>query len=540
MTSKDRLLAFIDRPLVRRFGEFFLAYVGFELLSFSGFLWPWLSTTMFFVTVAVAVALAVWRPGAAMLLLLAELFVGSQGGYLFAYGTPDSGLQISLRIGLFLAVMGVWTARQAVASVTRDAGKRAATFAWWRRLRDYGLLWPYIALLAVVVTGVVRGVVLGNGFVNVFFDGNAYAFLALLPPMVDAAGTSVFRRNLVPLFLAAFASSVLKALVILYLFSHRIYDVASVVYVWVRDTRVGEITVQIGDFHRVFFQAHVFAIMALFGAIMVVMYAPKLRASFDAKVAALFIAATFGMVVLGLSRSFLFGGFIGAFTLAVLLVRSRARAKMYGRLCTTGLLGLIAGIVLVIGTYSIPFPDRTRDVQFASFLSGRALSVAGEAAANSRWNLLPILNAAAMAHPWFGSGLGKTVTYITEDPRLLADLPTGEYTTFAFEWGYHDLWLKFGFAGLAVWAWFLWALLRPPWKRFAALSASGVLREPSNAPATREGVMLAGAICGVIALLATHMFSPYLNHPLGIGLLCIVAGMGMELGKNGNGKLLQG
>ena len=76
---------------------------------------------------------------------------------------------------------------------------------------------------------------------------------------------------------------------------------------------------------------------------------------------------------------------------------------------------------------------RPRRGERASFLGGRAFSFAGEAAANSRWNLLPILNAAGMEHPLLGSGLGRTVTYITEDPRLLVDNPTGEYTTFAFD-----------------------------------------------------------------------------------------------------------
>jgi hypothetical protein len=527
MTVRERIEQYIDRPSVRRYGAFLLAYAAFEILSFNGFLLPQLSTALFFGTILAAAILAAVRPGAAMLLLLAELFVGSQGGYLFAYGTQDSGLQISLRIGLFLAVVGVWFAKTAATLVTRDAERKKAAFAWWTSLRTSGLAWPYLAVLATVAIGAVRGTMLGNGFMNVFFDGNAYVFLALLPAMIAAVGRAEFRKNLVPLFLAAFTSSVLKALIVFYLFTHRIYDVARVVYIWVRDTRVGEITIQVGDFHRVFFQAHVFAIMAVFGAVLFVAMTPKWRASFSAKTALWFLSATFAMIVLGLSRSFLFGGFVGALALIVLLAYSRTEAKVYGRIVSTGLASLVLGIAIVIGTYSIPFPDKTRDVQFASFLGGRAFSFAGEAAANSRWNLLPILNAAGMEHPVLGSGLGRTVTYVTEDPRLLVDNPTGEYTTFAFEWGYHDLWVKFGFLGLAAWGWFLWVLLKPFWARFRALSRLGALRTPADGPATREAILVAGALCGVIALLATHLFSPYLNHPLGIGLLFLVAGYGV-------------
>jgi hypothetical protein len=270
--------------------------------------------------------------------------------------------------------------------------------------------------------------------------------------------------------------------------------------------------------------------MALFGAILFVAFTPRWRESFPAKSAIWFISATFAMVVLGLSRSFLFGGFVGAIALVALLARSRAQAKLYGRVVAIGLATFVLGIAIVLGTYSIPFPDKTRDVEFASFLGGRAFSFAGEAAANSRWNLLPILNEAGMEHPILGSGLGRTVTYVTEDPRLLVDNPTGEYTTFAFEWGYHDLWVKFGFLGLAVWVWFLLALLKPFWGRFRALSAAGALRAPSDAPMAREAVAVAGALCGVLALVATHVFSPYLNHPLGIGLVFVVAAYGVQLG----------
>ncbi len=95
-----------------------------------------------------------------------------------------------------------------------------------------------------------------------------------------------------------------------------------------------------------------------------------------------------------------------------------------------------------------------------------------------------------------GSGFGKRVTYISNDPRVLSFNPSGRFTTFSFEWGYGDLWLKMGIPGLLAYG----ALLVFLWRRI-----------PKNYhPA-------------FAALLIVHFFTPYLNHPLGLGVLIAVS-----------------
>jgi hypothetical protein len=113
------------------------------------------------------------------------------------------------------------------------------------------------------------------------------------------------------------------------------------------------------------------------------------------------------------------------------------------------------------------------------------------------------------------------VTYRTEDPRLLAEDPSGEYTTFAFEWGYHDLWVKFGVLGLLVYAWLIAVILTP---YFVSLKMWKGMGGANRA----DALVLIGVICGMVAMLATNVFSPYLNHPLGIGLLMTVAAIGYK------------
>jgi O-antigen ligase len=128
-----------------------------------------------------------------------------------------------------------------------------------------------------------------------------------------------------------------------------------------------------------------------------------------------------------------------------------------------------------------------------------------EAAVRSRWDLLPPLGKAIVKHPIIGSGFGTTVTYKSSDPRAVQLSPDGQFTTYAFEWGYLDILLKIGLAGLVVYLLLIVKIWRSGWR-------SG-----------RSGdFMPLGLLLGISALLATNFFSPYLNHPLGIGyiLLC--------------------
>jgi O-antigen ligase len=117
--------------------------------------------------------------------------------------------------------------------------------------------------------------------------------------------------------------------------------------------------------------------------------------------------------------------------------------------------------------------------------------------------------------PMLGSGFGATVTYKTEDPRILGSNPTGKYTTYAFEWGWLDIWLKLGLFGLLSYG----ALL-------AAVARAGFTAGPEG-----DDAMIGAAFAiGLAVISAVSFFSPYSNHPLGIGYL-IIAGIIIENGR---------
>lgn len=508
------------QPFTRVFTLSILFITLFEVLSFHAFVYPAFSDITFLIILGVTLALAAKDMGAALLVLLAELCIGSQGGYLVSYGLMG-GLNLSLRMGLFVVVLGVWLAQRIAAFL--DPRSRASALSELRQLPRHPLFWPTAALAAVFAMALTRGVLLGNGTANVFFDANGYLYLALLPVFVTVIVSHERRMAASAVVAASILTMTAKALFTEFVFSHRLFFIAKPLYVWIRDTRVGEITIMAGDFYRVFFQAHLFALFFLLIAALQLAYMPTWRGR-AAKVLLGLVVATGTALLLSLSRSFWFGGAAATLVVAAVLAAGRAGWAVWKRLLVVGVVGLAGGLSIILLTYVFPFPQKGSQVAFGELFGSRAFSFAGEAAANSRWQLLPELMAAGKEHPFLGSGFGKEVTYRTEDPRLLADNPTGEYTTFAFEWGYHDLWVKLGFVGLAAYAWFLWVIIAP-WVR-KVRAGMQVFKRPhaeSDPPGDMAPIVALGVTAGLAALLATNVFSPYLNHPLGFGILMLAA-----------------
>src|SRR3990172_9941899 len=80
-----------------------------ELFSFFGFLYPQAGTILFFLIVFATLVASFWRLEYGLLIILAELFIGSKG-YLFSLDIDGS--VVSIRIALFLIIMAVWLARK--------------------------------------------------------------------------------------------------------------------------------------------------------------------------------------------------------------------------------------------------------------------------------------------------------------------------------------------------------------------------------------------------------------------------------------------
>jgi hypothetical protein len=191
----------------------------------------------------------------------------------------------------------------------------------------------------------------------------------------------------------------------------------------------------------------------------------------------------------------------GAFVLAILVYRYSKRdlLKSIGRVA----FAFITAAVIIFAVVAFPYPKT--DIGSLQDLFASRGSVT-DAAAESRWNLLPVLMGKIGSSPILGSGFGATVTYQTKDPRILAQNPGGWYTTYAFEWGWLEHWIKFGILGIPVMLWLLMSVAWRTWKTEG------------------EWWIRAGFVSSLAALGILHVFTPYLNHPLGFGFLLAAEG----------------
>ncbi|MEI7512783.1 MAG: glycosyltransferase [Candidatus Uhrbacteria bacterium] len=332
---------------------------------------------------------------------------------------------------------------------------------------------PYYFLAASVCIGILIGYWKGSPYLLV--DANSWVAFVLIFPVIHLAKQNGknLRRILIPVVEIALCWMSVKSLGLFYLFSHDVGSWVEQVYLWVRRSGVGELTriTQATSATRVFIQSQIYAVLAVVGLIGVGLRSRKQQVLYVLSVATILVS---------FSRSF----WIGCFFAFVFVILRRKSWMLLPR----ATLGAGLGLLIPILIFLFPFPASYGNLMDVFF----ARANTGESAAMSRWALLPILNAKIAEAPIFGSGFGATVTYESKDPRVVASTG-GTYTTYAFEWGWHDIAVKLGLVGACIYAWLLVSLFR-------RLGKAGSI----------------GWQAALIALAITHVFTPYLGHPLGI------------------------
>lgn len=432
------------------------------------------------VVLAGCMAFVAWkRPWIGVAGLLGEILVGSKGAILFVGEHPQT---TSVRILLVIAFFFGW-----VLNVLTSPEVRKRIQSWGKLFRGR---WAYVALAMACAYAVVRGF-MGPDAANVLKDANAWGYWILLLPVLDIVvqhgerleghAKQVLRVALV--WLAA------KTLFVSYIFSHG-FGIAPRVYPWIRRTGIGEITLVTGNYFRIFFQSHIYAAISSVVAAIHLFFQQKPKSSW-------FLGSMVAVLLLGLSRSFFIGLAAGLCSTAFLLYKLRQKPtdpKGYAKALAASL-GL--GLLLGIGSVMLPFPPV--DIASLSAVFGSRTDGA-EAAVVSRWNLLTAVEQKIGQHPVVGSGFGATVTYETKDPRIVKQTG-GTYTTYAYEWGWLEHWVKFGLVGIPLMAWIVLSLMWRIWKTVWGLEVR------------------ISAVAGLVVLVAIHVFTPYLNHPLGIAVL---------------------
>jgi len=461
--AKHHLVIHAEAGIQNRLLGLFSLLALIELLSIPAAWNSELNSALALIAGIGMLLIAVRDPVSAFSLLVLEFLIGSKGRLLVLGADAANDGGISLRIILFGAFLLGWLIA---------------------RRKEIRLNVPgtFIALAGLALYATWLGLAMHQPFV--FADANAWVALLLILPAMDLAKAypGRFWKTLKTVAMVGVAWITLKSIALFFLFSHSFDPIfLESVHRWIRRTGVGEITL-LGDggVARVFIQSQIYALL---GAVWLAVEAARKTVGRQHWSA---LALCLLTVLISFSRSFWIALALGFSFCFIVVLRRKSWGWMKGMLIA-GTLALLA----LIGIAWFPLPSSTAGNPIAWFT---ARVDAGESAATSRWELLPILFDKAMESPLIGHGFGATVTYQSADPRVVTTTG-GSYTTYAFEWGWMDLWIKFGLLGPLVMIWLLVSLIK---------------KRPELAPV-------------IITLAVVHVFTPYLNHPLGLLVLILAA-----------------
>lgn len=488
-----------------------------ELASFFSFNNP-LFTSFFFALACAITFVVAWKDlRYGLLIAFGELFIGSQG-YLFIL--ERHGSHVPIRMGIFGVIMLVWLLQH---------------FKWnyWKeQIRTSRVVQLFLVFMGVWTLGVLVGLGHHNSLANIISDSNAYLYWLLFLPVwqesplgpyghshidfvwsVRRGGEATPSRgglgSALNLLAASIITTTTKTAFTWYIFSKQIFshDTLEFIYKWIRDTRVGEIvTYDRGGYVRVFFQSHIFELLGLFIFLSLLIYSLPQKHN-RIFLITYFLLSSFSLatVLMSLSRSFWLAGIV-TFGLMCVFFFFQITFKKFNVLSLTWK----QFVVFLISCFFISIIALCISTLAGATAIGSRATTKTEAALSSRWKLLPPLLAKTTEHPVFGSGFGTTVTYQSDDPRIKNNAnPEGWYTTYAFEWGYLDIITKIGAFGLAVYLVFIWSIAK---RQFAELKSQEIEIKYTSL----------GLCAGLVALCITHMFTPYLNHPLGIGYILLL------------------
>jgi len=466
-------------------------FLGLELVSLNGFFWPGLNQAAFFILALLALIISLYKLEYGLIFILIELVIGSKG-YLFYLPLTNEGL-LSIRIVAWALFMLVFFGKFAYQLLRQQKNS-----VYLQNILQFKFIKPYALLFVTIVLGLISALIYQNSLTNIFLDFNAWLYFLLLIPLI--ALKPDFKR-LIKFLSAAVIWLSLKTLILLFIFSYN-FSFSLQVYAWLRKTLVGEMTM-LGAWNRVFIQSQIFSIIAYFYWLFSIANYQKLKDLFrrEKLIPFFLLALFFSTIIISFSRSFWVGILAAGFFAAIFLV-FKTRPYNFKNLFKVSLVVVLSAILGTILIFLATPQGASR--QLEAQLSER-ISSQDEAAVASRWALLPEIMKEIKRNPISGQGYGATVTYLSSDPRVLERDPSGLYTTYAFEWGYLDLWLKTGLLGLLAYLWLLFLLI----KKGLKLSKE------------KEGDLYLSLSVGLVFLAATHIFTPYLNHPLGIGFVLV-------------------
>ena len=474
-----------------------LAFV--EIISFNGFLVPVINYIGFFIIFLTTVILAWHKIEFGLLIALVELIISSKG-YLFYFNYNEH--LISIRIAIWFAVMFVWSIKLFIKFF-----KKQQIFK--NLLHKKNILQNlFYTLLVFIIFGIINGFLNHNQLKNIFFDFNGWLYFLYIFPVLDIIKIKNL-KNFYIIFFSAITWLCLKTFLFLYIFSHS-FLINGQIYKWIRTSGVGEITQMSNGFSRVFLQSHIFVVVAFFIISFLSINFFKQKQKKEFLLSVLFLSILIAVNLISFSRSNWAGIVVGIFIFFILSIFIYGWKKIWIPILTQ-LASVILALLIITIIVKFPFPQAGTEFNASKMIKNRASEITTEAGVSSRWNLLPPLFDEIKQYPIIGKGFGSTITYISNDPRVREKNLDGIYTTYAFEWGLLDIWLKIGLFGLLIYIAIIFNII------YNLLKQS--LKDKKNI--SKNNLINLGIAVILIVLFVINIFSPYLNHPLGIGIILL-------------------
>src|SRR3989338_1665089 len=272
-------------------------------LSFLAYFYSWVNIGAFAGFGLLMLVLGLWRREYALYLAFLELTLGSFG-YLLSFGL--GGLNLPIRMLFFVIIIALWiydliTNYKLLITNLKNSCKFIISLG---------------IFFLVCIISVLRGYFAGHGLSNVFFDANSYLYLLLFLPAIKYINTKEKLDGLLKVILAGAAILAMETfgLFIIFAKSQNI-GLLEIIYKWIRDFRIGEITSLENGAYRIFLQSQIYLLIGFFLLAVLRIY-KRISARKYLLLGILFSAA----IYISLSRSLWIGFGAGLIVLTILMI----------------------------------------------------------------------------------------------------------------------------------------------------------------------------------------------------------------------------
>lgn len=433
------------------------------------------------ITIVIMIVVSFRNPFIGLRAVFLELFLNAHG-HILSIQTPivPFSLRMAVFVGFFIGYIGYLIHHK---TRPQFQGKQVIIF---------------LPLIFGVLFGILNGMFSQNPM-DAFNDANAYFFLLYLIPIFSLSWDAKEKNALLQVLCAGALWNIFASLIILYVFTHFGEETLRAIYTLLRNMRLAEITQLDGSMYRVFMQTQLIPIA--FGAFCLALLS-IIKAKRDRLFICLVLSFVHAVAVLSFSRSFWIALVVTGSVLIACLFNFYGRTIRWSSLVGWTFLSGIISVFIQVSVIFFPIPSQRalRDDFTNAF---RIRTESEDAAISSRWKLLKPMQEKITQNPFVGSGFGTKVMFATDDPRIRQIQKDGSLSTYAMEWGWLELWLKMGVLGPIGFLFIYFSFVKTFW----------IYKQ------TEQSWLGIGGIGALTFLFVTHIFSPYLNHPLGLGLI---------------------